>query len=269
MKRIHLFEIEDQAWCPNIIRESITDFLYGLYRLLPIYQPAYEKIATILNITGEKMIIDCCSGSGGPIVQLRSYLDSCEMKDVAITLTDKYPNLAQFKQLEMTYGTRLTGHKDSVDACQLPTNLKGLRCFFSSFHHFVPSQAVKILQDAVNNNAPIAIFESTSRHAVDMIRALFSPVLMLLITPYAKRLTWRKFLITYLIPVAPFAFMWDYLVSNLRTYSRRELEQLVNQLNAPTYRWEIGKLSAKKNKGHVPYLIGYPADSQLVKPLNS
>ncbi len=51
--------------------------------------------------------------------------------------------------------------------------------------------------------------------------------------------------------------MWDYLVSNLRTYSVEEMQALVARLDAPNYKWEIGKLWSKKAMCHVPYLIGY------------
>lgn len=260
MKRIHLFEIEDLPWCPNIIREAITDFLRGLYRILPILDPAYEKILEVLDKTGDTAIVDCCSGSGGPTEQLRAHLDKHQKASVSITLTDKYPNLKLFEYLENKYQKRLTGHKQSIDAQQFPPDLKGLRTFFSSFHHFAPNQARKILQDAVNNGASIAIFETTQRHVADFIRALISPILMWLIIPISKRLTWPKFLLTYIIPITPLAFMWDYLVSNLRTYSVKELHGLINEIQAPHYTWQIGKLKSKKAKSTVIYLVGYKND---------
>jgi hypothetical protein len=258
MSRLHLFEIEDQSWCPGIIRESVTDFLLGLYRVLRLFEPAYQKIEELLIKTQANAIIDCCSGSGGPMVQLREFLDSKQMAHITITLTDKYPNLEQFKNLEEQYQHRLSGYKHSVDARLIPSHLNGIRCFFSSFHHFAPEQAVKILQDAANNRAPIAIFESTQRYFTDFLRAFVSPLLMLVILPFAKRLTWQKFLITYVLPIAPLVFMWDYLVSNARTYSSKEFQQLIQQITAPDYTWEYGKLWSPKAKSHIPYLIGYP-----------
>jgi len=80
---------------------------------------------------------------------------------------------------------------------------------------------------------------------------------MLFIVPRAKRLNWRKFLMTYIVPVTPFTNMWEYFVSNLRTYSPKELHALIAQLDAPGYEWEVGKLWSKKAMCHVPYLIGY------------
>lgn len=257
MRRLHLFEVEDQPWCPQVVRETITDFLVGLYNILHIYEPAFQKIAEVLQHTKMDTIVDCCSGSGGPIQQLRNYLDRHNKESITITLTDKYPNLELFQQMEAQSNNSLVGYKESIDARHLPSSLKGLRCFFSSFHHFAPDSAVKILQDAVDNKTPIAIFESTQRHIIDFIRAIFSPILMLLIMPFSKRLTFRKFFFLYILPIIPFIFMWDYLVSNMRTYSSKELQQLISQLDAPDYTWEVGVLFSKKAKSQVPYLIGY------------
>lgn len=257
MKRLHLFEIEDQNWCPGIIRESITDFLFSLYKLLYLYEPAFQKIAELIIKTDSKKIVDCCSGSGGPILQLRDFLNTRELAAIQITLTDKFPNIEQFQNIEQHYDN-ICGWQQSIDACNIPANLTGIRCFFSSFHHFPPKQAIKILQNAVDNNTPIAIFESTQRHAIDFIRVLVSPILMLALIPFAKRLTWAKFFITYIVPITPLVFMWDYLVSNLRTYSRKEFEHLLKQVDAPNYTWEIGRLWSKKAKSSIPYLIGYP-----------
>lgn len=260
LKRIQLFEIEDQAWCPKIIRESVTDFLRALYKVLPLLQPAYEKIDEVLRKTQAQNIIDCCSGSGGPVEQLLQYLNDNTHNDVNITLTDKYPNQKAFGELEKKHAGRIIGYQKSVNATQIPADLKGLRTFFSCFHHFAPVDAKKILQDAVDQEAPIAIFETTQRHVVDFIRALISPILMLLLMPIARQMTWRKFCLSYMLPITPLVFMWDYLVSNLRTYSPKQLHSLVNSVHAPNYSWEIGKLYSKKAKTTVTYLVGYRHD---------
>lgn len=261
MARVHLFEIEDQSWCPRTIRESTTDFLLGLYNFFNIYEPAFHKISEVLTKTQSNSIIDCCSGSGGTLGHLREYLDQHHLTPVTITLTDKYPNQEAFDKIEATYPNKMSGYRQSVDASQFPSSLKGMRTFFSSFHHFTPDQALRILQDAVDHSAPIGIFECTQRHPADFIRMLISPIMMLFIMPLAKRLNWRKFLFTYILPVTLVTNMWDYFVSNMRTYSSEELHALIKQLNAPDYTWEVGKLWSKKAMCHIPYLIGHKKSS--------
>ncbi|VVC77173.1 hypothetical protein AQUSIP_25000 [Aquicella siphonis] len=257
MGRMHLFELEDKSWCPRVIRETTTDFLLGIYNVFNIYEPAYEKIVEILDKTGSDTIIDCCSGSGGPIRRLRDHLDKSGKSLVVINLTDKYPNASAFASLQARYPEKIVGHDQSLDASKLPPEMQGMRTFFSSFHHFQPDEAVNILQDAVNNQVPIAIFETTQRHPMDFIRALLSPILILLILPFSRRMTWKKFFFTYLVPVTPWTNCWDYIVSNLRTYSTKEMQGLIKQLHAPGYYFETGKLWSRRARSQVPYLIGY------------
>lgn len=257
MGRLHLFEIEDQIWCPRFIREATTDILSVLFNVLHIYEPAYQKIHEVLIKTKTNKIIDCCSGSAGPIWHLRKYLDKTGNTSVTITLTDKYPNIKSFEKLEAQYPKTIKSYKLSLDATKLPATLPGMRTFFSSFHHFQPQLAVKLLQDAVNNNAPIGIFESVERKPIDFIRALTSPFWAPLLLLFSKRMTKLKFLFTYIIPLIPLSFAFDYVVSNLRSYSVKEMHQLINQLDAPDYHWEVGKLWSKKAKGYVTYLVGY------------
>jgi hypothetical protein len=257
MGRVHLFEFGDQKWCPHAVRETTTDFLTGLYKLLNIYEPAYKKVEEVLDKTKVTSIVDCCSGSGGPIRYLRDYLDKAGKKSTVITLTDKYPNIKALSKLEAMYPGSIFAKKEAVEANKMPSSLKGMRTFFSSFHHFSPTQAKQILQDAVDHNAPIGIFECTQRHPRDFIRVLLSPLYVLCLTPFTKKLTLRKFLLTYILPVASLVYAWDYFVSALRTYSTKELTTLINQIDAPGYTWETGKLWSDKAKCYVPYLVGY------------
>lgn len=255
MKRIHLFEWEDQSWCPSFVREAITGFLSVLYPLFKLYDPAYPKINEILQKTKINAIVDCCSGDGGALLLLRDYLEKKGNTSVSMMLTDKYPNIGFFEKLKNQYGDQIKGYAKSVDATQLPADCHGIRTFFSSFHHFVPEQAIKILQHAVDHRAPIAIFESTKRHPLDFIRALLSPLIFFFLFPFSGKVNSKKIFFTYFFPVIPFIFMWDYCISNLRTYSEKELHSLVDQVHATHYVWEIGKLTSGAK---TPYLIGYP-----------
>jgi hypothetical protein len=61
---------------------------------------------------------------------------------------------------------------------------------------------------------------------------------------------------TYLLPVIPLVLFWDGIVSNLRTYSPAELQELTLGVQRDGYRWEIGKIPAGSCK--ITYLLGYP-----------
>jgi len=261
MGRLHLPEIEDEKWCPKFIRQATTDILRVFYDIFNTYELAYKKISEIIDITKSTQIVDCCSGSGGPIPHLRDYLNKNNKEFIPITLTDKYPNIACYEQLEALYPNQIVGHRSPIDATNFPKEMTGLRTIFSSFHHFKPDEAIKVLKNAIDNDAPIAIFETIHRSPADFLRAFLSPLFIPFIIPFSRNLNWRKIFFTYLIPIIPLTFAWDYIASIARTYSIKEMETLVAQLNAPHYEWEIGKEWSKQAKCYIYYLVGFPIKS--------
>jgi CO dehydrogenase flavoprotein C-terminal domain len=70
MKRVHLFEIEDQLWVPTVFRNMLTDFLTHLNMIFGFYEVAMPLIDKVLAHIKSKQIIDLCSGASGPWVKL-------------------------------------------------------------------------------------------------------------------------------------------------------------------------------------------------------
>ena len=172
-----------------------------------------------------------------------------------IWLTDKYPNLRALENAG-AFENRITYYPDSVDAMKVPSELKGFRTMFTSFHHFSPEEARVVLQNAVDAGESIGIFEITQRAPLT-IGLMFAWALMPFVcTPWIRPFRWSRLLWTYLIPIIPLVFLFDGVVSCLRTYRPMELREIVDELAASEYQWEIGELT----NGRVPvtYLIGYP-----------
>jgi hypothetical protein len=178
-----------------------------------------------------------------------------------IWLTDKYPNLSALENAALENAgapseNRITYYPSSVDAMKVPSELKGFRTMFTSFHHFSPEDARAVLQNAVDAREGIGIFEIT-RRAPLTIGLMFPWALMPFVcTPWIRPFRWSRLLWTYLIPIIPLVFLFDGVVSCLRTYRPPELREIVEQLTASDYQWEIGEHSS--GKVPITYLIGYP-----------
>jgi len=156
---------------------------------------------------------------------------------------------------------RINFNSEPVDATSVPENLKGIRTLFSAFHHFKPDSAKKILQDAVDKKAVIAIFEFTERKLSKMIRMMvFLPIIVLFQIPFIRPFKWSRLFWTYVIPVFLFTYFWDAIVSLLRTYSLEDLQNMVSEINCENYSYELNKLDSKKFGLSITYLIGYPTD---------
>lgn len=256
MRRLHLFEIMDQAWCPAVVRDAMTDYLQFAERQARVYIPIAGRLQNALKAANTERVIDLGSGAGGPWESLYSTV-ATGLNQLSVTLTDYHPNKAQVEAWRGKDGAFY--YPESVDATAVPAHLVGFRTMFSSFHHFRPEQAREILADAIRNGQGIGVFEVTERQPLQIISLLIVPIIAtLLVTPLLRPVRLSRFLLTYLIPIVPLAIGWDGFVSSWRTYTTRELRTMVEEIpGSEAYTWEIGQ-EAGPGMLRVTYLIGYP-----------
>ena len=76
-------------------------------------------------------------------------------------------------------------------------------------------------------------------------------------TPLIRPFRWSRLLWTYLIPIIPLVLLFDGVVSCLRTYRPQELREIVENLTAIAYQWEMGEHSGASGKLAITYLIGH------------
>jgi len=63
MKRVHLFEFEDQNWFPDLLRNYGTDFLQFLSNKSKLFKPAIPILEKGLKLSKTNHIIDLGSGA--------------------------------------------------------------------------------------------------------------------------------------------------------------------------------------------------------------
>ncbi|PGR79778.1 hypothetical protein [Priestia megaterium] len=260
MNRLHLFEFEDKKWFPDVLRKGTTDFLSFIFSKTNRYAPVVPLIKEVLEKEDTNHIIDLCSGAGGGIVNMQRDLEKSLGKKVKVTLTDKYPNKQAFDSLKSSYD-EIDIINTSIDATNVPNDLKGFRTIFTAFHHFKPNMAEAILRDAVNKDVPIGVFELGNKGALAIIKLIISvPIGLILITPFLRPFKLSRIIFTYLIPLIPLCTIWDGIVSILRVYSPQELEEMTKKDWGKNYTWKTGILHHEEGvgKGEIIYLIGYP-----------
>ena len=241
MRRLHLFELEDQSWLPAAIRDAGTDFHRFMCEVGDVYRPVIPKLKDALVKTGSEEILDLCSGGAGPIVGIHRKLDEVGCS-VRITLTDKYPNHAAFEYARKHSGGGVDFLEDSVDATAVPPHLSGFRTLFASLHHFRPQVARRVLQDAVDQRRPIGVFDMSARRPPPMpMLLLANPLAVLLVMPIIRPFRWSCLFWTYIIPVVPLFIVWDGFISGFRLYSTQELQEVVDGLSSNDYVWAIGR----------------------------
>jgi hypothetical protein len=252
--RLHLFEWEDQVWFPASLRRAMTSYLAAAYGVTPLPKFWAERLSALMKPNQTTDIVDLGSGSGGPMPRVVKELGETGFA-VRVTLTDLFPesNAGLFIQDDQN---PIGYWPEPVDAANVPPSLRGIRTMFASFHHLPPQRAHEVLQDAFEQRQTICIFEGSVRAPAAVASMLLVPLLVLLLTPKVRPVSWVQIVFTYLVPILPLLIFWDGVVSQLRTYSVKELKELIQGLQSPEYCWETGLMQVPSMPVGLPYVIG-------------
>jgi len=236
LKRIHLFEIEDQSWFPNWLRDCMTKALNVMHSLVKTNKDLPELLAKVLKETNTTKIIDLCSGGGGPMVEAMDILkNKYGLNNIQLRMTDLYPHKEFAKQINSQNNNDLTYSTQPLDATNVPTTEKGLRTMICSFHHMRPEVAKKILRNAQEAQQPILIYEISDNSPPVFLTLITMPItffVCLFVTLKVRPMTWQQIVFTYMIPIIPLCFAWDGAVSNARTYTIKDMNELLKDLQS-------------------------------------
>lgn len=253
MSRVHAPELEDEPWFPRSLRDSLTAFLQVSSEKLGIFDDAVPLLRDVLERAGAKRIVDIGSGGGGPLLSILA-----DLPDVEAVLTDLYPNVDAFERAEQRLPGRVVGHRESIDATNVPEALVGVRTVFNALHHFRPALAKQILADAARKRQPICVFEVVERNPIAFAVIAGVPLAVLAFTPFTKPSALRLAL-TYALPIIPLATGWDGFASCLRAYSLPELRALTEDIHVDGYSFRVGQTErGAPVPMRVTYLIGEP-----------
>lgn len=265
MRRFQLMEIHEQAWCPEALRNGVTDFLEFTADIGQYFQVIAPLLSETLREIKSLSITDLCSGGGGPWKKLYPLISSALAKPPVLLLTDKYPNARAFEKIRLEFPSSVNFVPSPVDAADVPETAEGFRTMFGAFHHFTPSYAEAVVRNAVENGEGIGIFEFTERSLIYFL-ILFPAVFSVFIfTPFIRPFSFLRLLLTYIVPLIPLIIFIDGAVSCLRSYSTDEMMKIAGRADpGGTYKWHSGRIRMKGPPLHINYLIGYRKDA--VKP---
>jgi ubiquinone/menaquinone biosynthesis C-methylase UbiE len=159
MRRFHLIEIHEQDWMPESLRSATTDYLAHVEDVSKIYDPVVPVLVEAIRESGADRVVDLCSGGAGPWGRLQGLVSEELGKSIEVVLTDLNPNRAAFEYVSEKLGAEISFSDAPVDVLDVPEGMSGFRTLFSSFHHFRPDDARKILGDAVAKGEGIAVVE--------------------------------------------------------------------------------------------------------------
>jgi hypothetical protein len=253
MQRKEWFELHDHRLFPGFLRDLMTDALEAIWNYTHSYRVIVPRLQAAMEEAGTLRIVDLCSGGGGPWVRLQQEFAKDGGSPVAVSLTDKYPNKEAFERAQ---AAGMAFCSVSLDAMQIPADMKGFRTLFNSFHHFGPAEARAILADAAAQRQGVAVFEAPNCCAFTLLATAFVPFICWYLTPRIRPFRWSRIVWTYLLPAVPLTLLVDGILSCLRSYSLDDLRELTEGLGDEEYRWEVGE--EQGGRVGITYLIGRP-----------
>lgn len=258
MPRHHAPEIEDEAWCPRVIRDGLTGFVQTSSELLGVYDGATALVAAVVARHRAVRLVDLCSGGGGPLLRLRTALKEKHAVDVDAVLTDLYPNVGAFAHAEVRSAGGVVGVREPVDASDVPAELVGVRTIFNGFHHFRPELARRVVVDAARKRQPFISVEVVDRRPMTLLVLMATPLAALLLLPWSRPLTVARVVLTWVVPLIPLGIWWDGMMSCLRSYSVDELRALTSDLNTADYAFRIEHIAVPWLPLRLTALVGEP-----------
>ena len=259
LRRFHLFEFSDLPRFPAVLRRLITDYLQAGMELSRPFEPRRDLLIRAFKQAGQFNVVDLCSGGAGPWFRLVEQLREETGQPISVLLTDKFPDPEAAQRSSGVAGIQY--YLEPVDALAVPEELVGTRTLINGLHHFHPAQVQQILQDAVNHRRPVVIFEALQRSWRELLWIQQTPLFVLRVTPHIQPFSWRRILLTYVLPISLVVNWWDAFVSVLRCYTKDELLKTAHELDGPPYIWEAG--TYHQSGVPVTFLAGYPAPEHI------
>ena len=90
--RINVFEFEDFKWFPDFLRTGMMDYLRYFFKVTGYYSPVVPILEECLEAMNTGKIVDLCSGSGGPVLEIQNKIYTNYGRKTQVALTDLYPN---------------------------------------------------------------------------------------------------------------------------------------------------------------------------------
>ncbi len=243
MRRLHLFEFNDSAFCPRFIRDSVVEVLGRAIAGGEIPRLAAPMFADFVHRAGIRRVLDLGSGTGLTTAAIVAAAREIGFDDLPEVVLSDLRGCREARAVEEICNGHCSFWPDPVDAMEVdPAIDHQARTIFCLFHHFRPEEARRIIAAAVGEGKAIMIMEPFRRHPLYLRPLFFSSFSAYLANPFrTRRDRFFKFVFTYMIPVLPFLGLWDGLVSTMRIHEEEELMAVAREVG-PGYHWEFHRI---------------------------
>lgn len=254
-RRRHLIELHEQPWFPATWRELFRAGLGKSFVMFGLSREFSRALDRFFARHPAAELLDLCSGSGELSADtVRRANESGEYRRCALVFSDLYPDPQQWAARAGQGGFI----ERPVDYRAIDPALPRTWMMLNALHHLRPDELREFLRNAASNAEGFIAVDRDARNWREMFVTLFAvPLAAAFITAFMLRpFRARNLLWGLLVPVIPLVALLDGLVSNLRSYTVAELEQMVEDREA-AFTWEVGRTPGGDGVPPMTYIFGY------------
>lgn len=208
-------ELEDYSWFPSVLRNFQTEFIGFVVARFKVYD-IFIRHLQHLSLPPQPQT-DLCSGSGEPAISIFRK-SNCFTQ---LSLSDKFPPPVGFHDSHITY------NQVSTDVLDMEYHPGTCYTLFNSFHHFRDEEKLKIVYNIRDSGSSAFIAEILTPDIFCLLKVILSTTAgCLLLTPFIRPFSFRRLLLTYIIPVNILTITFDGIVSVLKSRSVKQYQTL-------------------------------------------
>lgn len=188
----------------------------------------------LANSRNRKHAIEMGAGKA-PIT--REILNLNIARQLILVVCDRSPNKTVFETLEVEFPGRVSPIYDPIDLLEPLVGFDGSILVLAGVMHHIPFDSRRqVLTRLLETGADVTIHEPLTRSWFSVFLAALSlfPSFLLPILFWRRPGKLRRFLWCWIVPVAPFMFCWDGIVSCLRQWTIAEWRNEFDSIHPST-----------------------------------
>lgn len=232
---MRLFEFGDLKWIPHLYHYYLRVYLIFFIRLIGYDKLWAKQTESFIEGNSADSVMEYGSGSGEPLIQMVSQINSTKAKSLNYVMSDLKPLPEFVNKVNDQSPENFSYIETPVDATKNKPSDGQAVIFINSFHHLSPEIAQEVIKNNLENGNEMLILEYVRNNPLAYLSMFGGLLLILLTLPFVVKLKHLPIavLFTYIIPLFPLMVFWDGLVSCRRAYGKKFFEQVVKDVQAP------------------------------------
>lgn len=232
-------ETHQWDWIPKLLISIQLDQLYFILSFIGLNKKFMKYFSEWQPKVKTLEFMDLGSGSGNLIKALFENSDG-KFNNLKYTLSDVLPQIKTYESLKKRFAKNIDYYPKSLEITQADKILDNKGVTMSTvLHELSPAQLGRTFQNLFSHSEGFLILEPLNRNIFQFIKL---PLLLLaswLAPFFTFPYRWYNFVFSTLIPIVPLMHLHDGLISFLKTYSKKDLVNILKNAGNNGFIYEV------------------------------